>query len=72
MDCVLNKNTKKSCIYFQEVCPSWCAHDTTVVTKQRIPEDYSNLEQYFLQLLKSVVMSIPHLEIRASWKMDTI
>ena len=44
-----------------------CADDTTVVTEERGPlqtllsisDDYSGLEQYLLQLLKSVVLTIP-------------
>ena len=44
-----------------------CADDTTVVTKERSPlhillgisDDYSNLEHYLLQLMKSVVLSVP-------------
>ena len=44
-----------------------CADDTTVVTNERSPlqtllsisDDYSNMEHYLLQLLKSVVLSVP-------------
>ena len=54
-----------------------CADDTTVVTKERSPlqtllgisDDYSNLEHYLLQLMKSVVLSVP--EGRTSPTMNT-
>ena len=46
-----------------------CDDDTAVVTEERGPlqtlqnisDDYSGLKQYLLQLLKSVVLAIPHL-----------
>ena len=56
-----------------------CADDTTVVTKERSPlqtllgisDDYSNLEHYLLQLMKSVVLSVPPPERRTSPTMNT-